>query len=274
MSGQWRDELRAFTRAFAGAAVFGIPLVMTMEMWWIGKTLPITHIMLLLFIGFLANLGLAHVSGFRDDTAVLLSVDEALDALAVGIVSALILLITLNQVRIADGVAPAVGMVMLLSVPLSIGASVARHVFSGSSDREGSEGEAPLASWKSVASDLGATAIGSVFLGLPIAPTEEIKMIAAGLTWWHVYAVIGLSLMVSYIIVFASGFDADSPPGAMHHPFTETTFAYAISLTVAFLLLLVFERIDVQDPFIETMRQTVVLALPASVGGAAGRLVI
>jgi uncharacterized membrane protein len=101
-----------------------------------------------------------------------------------------------------------------------------------------------------------------------------VAMIAAGLRWWHLYILIGLSLVLSYIIVFASGFDEASPPGLFQHPLPETMLSYVISLAVAFILLVLFERISLEDPFYEILRQTVVLAVPASIGGAGGRLVI
>lgn len=273
MSKQWSDEISVFTRAFAGAAIFGIPLVFTMEMWWIGKTLSLPYLLVVIAVGFFTNFGLAYVAGFRTDHSLSMSVDQAIDALAVGVVGASILLIALNQLRITDGVQHGVGMVILLAVPLSLGASVARQVFSNRTGRQG-ETTSELSAWQGVLADIGATAIGGVFIGISIAPTDEVKMIAAGLTWWHLFALILLSLMLSYLIVFASGFDEAAPPGPFQHPLSETMLCYVISLIVALGMLLIFERIMFDDPLQEMIRQTVVLAVPASIGGAAGRLVI
>ncbi len=273
VSEQWSDELTAFSRAFAGAAVFGIPLVFTMEMWWIGKSLPPMYLFAVFVIGFAANLGLAHVAGFRDEHSLAMSIDQAVDALAVGVLSATFLLFGMNQLRFTDGIEQGVGMVMLLAVPLSLGASVARQVFSGRTNSQG-EGTSDLSAWQGVWADVGATAIGGVFIGMSIAPTGEVEMIAAGLRWWHLLTLIGLSLVLSYLIVFASGFDEASPPGPFQHPLSETMLSFLISLGVALIMLLVFERISLEDPASEIFRQTIVLALPASIGGAGGRLVI
>lgn len=273
LSKQWSDELTAFTRAFAGAAVFGIPLVMTMEMWWIGKTLPFTHIVWVLVIGLLANFGLAHVAGFRDEKSIGMAIDQAIDAMAVGVVGAGVLLVAMHQLRPADGLGAAIDMIMLLAVPLSLGASVARLVFSGRGGRDG-EQSSDLSAVQGLLSDAGATVIGGLFIGMSIAPTDEVKMIAAGLTIWHLYAVIALTLFLSYLIVFASGFDDASPEGPLQHPFSETVFTYVLSLLVAFGLLQLFGRISMDDPLHEIVRQTVVLAIPAAIGGAGGRLVI
>lgn len=287
MSKDWSDEFTDFTRAFAGAAVFGIPLIFTMEMWWIGKDLSLAYLILLTAIGFVTNFGLAHVAGFRKQHSFIMSVDQAIDALAVGMVFAAVLMITLNQLRLTDGIAQGASTVIVLVVPLSLGASVAREVFAGRTNRQMDNGEGNDESdgsddddddartvWQEVLSDVGATAIGGVFIGLAIAVTDEIPMISAGITWWHLFAIIGISMLLSYIIVFASGFDEESPPGPFQHPFTETMLAYVVSLIVAFGMLLIFERLTFDDPLQEMIRQTVVLALPATIGGAGGRLVI
>ena len=267
-----------FTRAFAGAAVFGIPLVFTMEMWWIGKSLSFSYLIVALIIGFVTNLGLSRVSGFRDQHSLIMSLDQAIDALAVGVVSAAILLLTINQLRSSDGFEQGIGTIILLSIPLSLGASIAREVFAGRTrqgeEEDNSDDEDGLSVWQGLASDVGATIIGGVFIGMTIAPTDEIKMIAAGLTRGHLFAVILLSLLLSYIIVFASDFDEKAPPGPFQHPISETMLAYVLSLLVSFGMLLLLERVTLDDPLNDIVYQTVVLALPATIGGAGGRLVI
>lgn len=275
MSRQWADEGAAFSRAFAGAAVFGIPLVFTMEMWWIGKSLALSHLFIIFVVGFVANFALDYVAGFRDEHSVRIAFDEAIDSMAVGIVLSAVLLLGMNQLRHTDGPEQGVGMVILLSLPLSLGASVAREVFEGRTSTAGEDRDPnTLSMWQGLLSDIAGAIIGGVFIGLSIAPTDEVEMVAAGLRWWHLYILIGLSLLLSYIIVFASGFDEASPPGVFQHPLSETMMTYVISLVVALLLLVLFERITLDDPLNEIIRQTVVLAVPASIGGAGGRLVI
>lgn len=273
MTKQWADELTAFARAFAGAAIFGIPLVFTMEMWWIGESLSLTYLLILFALGFMANVGLDYVAGFRDGHSLGIAIEEAIDALAVGVITATVLLFGINQLRLTDSIDQGLGMVILLSLPLSLGASVAREVFEGRTSAN-DDSASPLSKWQGLFSDIVATVIGGVFVGLSISPTEEVEMIAAGLRWTHLFVLIGISLLLSYLIVFASGFDEASPPGLMQHPLSETVLSYVISLLVAFMLLMVLERISMADPFHEMLWQSVVLAVPVSIGGAAGRLVI
>ena len=44
--------MRALGRAFAGAIVFSLPLLMTMEMWWLGFSMPAWKLALFLALFF------------------------------------------------------------------------------------------------------------------------------------------------------------------------------------------------------------------------------
>jgi putative integral membrane protein (TIGR02587 family) len=270
----WADERDAFIRAFAGAFIFGIPLLFTMEMWWIGEYADAWKLLAFLGIALLANVGLAFAAGFKRETTFLSHIDEAIDAMAVGIVGATIVLLIMNQVRPTDPLGSTVGKIALQAIPLSIGASVANQVFGDHRNRRGEEDDKDLTPAQGLLSDVGATAIGSVFIGASIAPTEEIPMIAAALDYWHLLAVVGFSLLVSYGIVFASGFDRDQLEGPFQHPFTETMLAYVISLVISFVALYLFNQVMLDDPPLSIATQVLVLGVPTTVGGAAGRLVI
>ncbi|MDQ4077992.1 MAG: TIGR02587 family membrane protein, partial [Chloroflexota bacterium] len=152
-------------------------------------------------------------------------------------------------------------------------------VFDGDTDRQWNHDEQSTPNWwRATLNDLGATVAGAVFLGISLAPTDEIPMLASGLHYGHLLAVIALSLLLTYLIVFESGFH---PPAGTHlnrgpfqHPVTETVFAYVISLLIALLALYLFGRVEWGEPPIFVLAQVLVLGFPAAVGGAAGRLVI
>ena len=272
----WAEERDAFIRAFAGAFIFGVPLLFTMEMWWIGEHGDAWKLVAFLVVALLANFGLAFAAGFRRETTLVSHIDEAVDAMAVGIVGSAVMLAIMNQIRPGDPIGSIVGKIALQAVPLSIGASVANQVFEGRS-RQGDDdekGPEPLPTWQGLFSDVGATAIGGVFIGASIAPTEEVPMIAAALDYWHLIALVAFSLLVSYGIVFASGFDGQSAEGPFQHPFTETMLAYVVSLVISFIALYLFNQVMLDDPLLSIVEQVIVLGVPTTVGGAAGRLVV
>ncbi len=123
--GAWAQERDDFIRAFSGAYIFGIPLLFTMEMWWIGQYADLWKLLVFLGLAFIANLGLTYAAGFKRRSTFGTTVNQAVDAVAVGIVAASIMLLLLNQIRLSEPLDSIVGKIVVLTVPLSIGASVA-----------------------------------------------------------------------------------------------------------------------------------------------------
>lgn len=278
---QWASEATDLGRAFGGAFLFGIPLLYTMETWWIGEYADLWKLVVFLGLAFLANLGLLYFAGFKRSKTALGPaelLEEAIEAVAVGVVGSIAVLLVLNRIHIDDPLDSVVGKVVIQTVPLSIGASLAGAIFAPGVDRVGEDEVPEFHEWTATLNDLGATVIGSVLVCFAIAPTEEIPMLAADLTVLHVLALVGLSLAVGYVIVFVSDFDPQAypavHPGPFQHPITETATAYLISLITAFVVLYLFDQFELKEPFLSMITQVVVLGLPATVGGAAGRLAV
>ncbi|MCW2962250.1 MAG: integral rane protein [Thermoleophilia bacterium] len=278
--GSWRTELNDLTKAFAGAFLFGIPLLFTMEMWWIGEHLHRGRLSAFLALGLLVNAALAYFSGFRREGGMREALAEAVEALAIGAVAAVAMLFALGQLSTSGSLEGMLGMIAVQVVPLSLGASVANLVFSGNSGRSLEEDTPGDGSAQELLDDMLATFAGAVFFGFAIAPTEEIPMIAVGLqSPGALAAAIALTLLVSYLIVFASGFDPShrasrEAGGYFQHPLSETVAAYVVAMFASGLLLASFGQLDFADPPMWNLTKVVVLAIPATVGGAAGRVVV
>ena len=279
----WRQELDDFARAFSGAFLFGIPLLYTMEMWWLGSLVPPWKLLVILVVALAANLVLCSSSGFRRERGWKGQLNQAVDTVAVGLVGSAIVLLVLNKIPAGEPLSSVVAMTIVQAVPLSIGASVANAVFAygrGRTDGKGEEGQQPerAGPWRATLADVGATIIGGVFVGANIAPTEEILLLAGGMTGAHLLALVVMSLVLTYAIVFASGFDPErglsKPSGIFRSPLSETGMAYVLSLFVAFAALYLFNRADLGDPLPHLVAQVLVLGLPTALGGAAGRLVV
>lgn len=271
-----KQELDDYVRAFSGAYIFGIPLLFTMEMWWIGEYVDQWKLLVFVGLALIANLGLTHVAGFKRESTFRTTIDEAIDAVVVGVVAAIVMLLILNQIGPGDSLESTIGKIVVQAVPLSIGASVANQVFGtrGEKHRQGEEDDPPLNPLQALFSDIGATIIGGIFIGFSIAPTDEVPMLASAIDYSHLIALVVFSLLLSYSIVFASGFDEPAPEGLFQRPFTETMLAYVVSLLVSIVMLSLFNQITLDDPLLSIIEQTLVLGVPMTVGGAAGRLVI
>jgi putative integral membrane protein (TIGR02587 family) len=283
--GSWRDEIRDLLRAASGGFIFAVPLLYTMEMWEIGVTAELWKLLLFVGVALAINLGLAHShnGGFKAETNWFATIEQAVDALGVGLLGGGLVLVVLNQIGPGDSPKGILGLVLVQAVPLSIGAAVAAAIFGprGDRSREGDdedgedESRGPTA-WQAFLADVGATCLGAIFLAFSIAPTDEVSVLAVDLTPQHQIAVIFLSLLLSYMIVFVSGFSSTSrnQPGPFQLPITETALAYTLSLLISLGALFLFDRVNFSDPPAHILTLVIVLGLPATVGGAAGRLVV
>jgi putative integral membrane protein (TIGR02587 family) len=86
------------------------------------------------------------------------------------------------------------------------------------------------------------------------------------------------SLVLSYGIVFQANFTSQGQrrlqTGLFQSPSGETIFSYLVSLVAAALMLAFFRQIDLSTPWDLALSSVIVLGLPATIGGAAGRLAL
>ena len=283
--GPWRAELTDVVRAASGGLLFGVPLLYTMEVWWTGShtTGPQMAGLLLLLLGpvFVLN----QSAGFRADRDVRArdALMDTVEAVAIGICVALIVLVLLREVTVHTPLRLALGEVLYEAVPFCLGIGVARHFLQGGRDGsldeggvDGEGGSGRHRPHRASLADVGATTIGASFIALSIAPTDEVPMLTSAMSPEWLLLLIAASLAVSYAIVFVAGFsgqdDRHAQPGLLQHPATETVVSYLIAVVVAVALLWFFQR--GLRPWQDLVGRVVVLAFPAAVGGAAGRLAV
>ena len=263
-----RAYVRDLGRAFAGALVFNIPLLMTMEMWEQGVVMGRWRLLLFILTGLPLLYGLAYYAGFSKRRGL---VNDALDtavALAVGFVTASLLLILFGVVEWDAPPHEGLGMVALQAIPGAMGALLARRQLSGDGGGDTDEDQA------SYFGELFLMAAGALFFALNVAPTEEMILIAYKATPAHILALIAVSILLLHLIVFKAGFagqeEADHPIKAFLH---FTLPGYAIALAVSLFTLFLFGRTDghAVAGVVQTM---VVLGFPAAIGAAAARLLV
>ena len=285
--GPWGKEFDDLARAVSGAFLFGMPLLFTMEMWWIGAFTDLWKLLLFIGLALGVNIMLSHFAGFEEGNSLGDNISEAFRAVAIGIIASTVVLAVLNRIEFGDPLDSILGKIIVQMLPLSIGASIANAVFRGGNKGQGEagqengkeEGEQKESSpWRATLVDVGTTIGGAIFISFSVAPTEEIAMLAAELDYWHLLALIGLTLAVTYIIVFESDFgpqqegDEGSP---FQHPITETVMDYVVALLVALSALFLFDQVQFgTTPFTDIISKTLVLGLPAAIGGAAGRILV
>ncbi|RYZ57814.1 MAG: TIGR02587 family membrane protein [Proteobacteria bacterium] len=268
-------------RASAGAVIFSLPLLMTMEMWNLGFYIEPLRRALMIVLSIPLLIGLSHVFGFeetfgwQDDTI------DAFVALTVGFFCSAIILYILGVIKGDNSGQELFGKIELQMIPASIGALLAQSQL-GSRDRsDGDEDADDNASTEEKTTtywgEIFLMAVGSLFLSLSIAPTEEVILIAFSITKWQGFQLGVLSLMLMHAFVYVVDFRGSEKPD---HPVSRgsifirfTVVGYALALLTGFFVLWVFGRTTGMSA-LEISMITVVLGFPSAVGASAARLII
>ncbi|BAY95421.1 MULTISPECIES: TIGR02587 family membrane protein [unclassified Tolypothrix] len=279
----WKSEINDIIRGTCGGFLFGIPLLYTMEVWWIGSLAKPAMMMLaiaLMFIGvFLVN----QAEGFRKRRHGRRAYEDIIDtieAMAIGLACSSFMLFLLQELTPQTSLREALGKIIFESVPFTLGVALANQ-FLGDTDSTNTERQTTQKQWSNLhatLSDLGATLIGATVIAFNIAPTDEIPMLAATVSPPWLLAIIATSLVISYGIVFQAGFSDQQKrrqqKGIFQRPSSETIMSYLVSLLAAALMLWFFQKLSLSDPWTMWLDHTLMLGLPATIGGAAGRLAI
>ena len=283
----FRTELRHLIHELAGAFLFGMPFLYTMEIWWRGNTAGPPRMLCALALTFTALVVLERAATGRSNRSVpwLRTLIEAIQALATGLVAAAVGLFLIGFLQVDAGLHAIVGRLCMEGLPFSLGVGLADFLLGekeeghekGGDGRSGEPKESRDMRDRIIVRS-GATALGATVIALTLAPTYEIPLIAIGLGYPQLLGMVGASLVISYMIVFASNFVATEARqehrGGFNAPVVETTIAYMISLVMAGGMLWLYQLIDLNDSPDLWVSYIVVLGLPASVGGAAGRLAV
>jgi putative integral membrane protein (TIGR02587 family) len=267
-----RSFLVALARAFAGATIFGLPLLMTMEMWALGFYMEPLRLALFLAVMFPLLVVLAYYAGFEENAGRMHLVVSACVAYAVAFVAAAAGLALLGVLGPGMSTLEIVGKVSLQAIPASIGAMLARSQL-GQREEQKEEEERRDTYW----GELFLATVGALFLAFNVAPTEEVVLISTMMTEWHALALIGVSLAIMHAFVYAVEFRGQTalhPELSVWSEFLRlTVVAYALALLVSLYVLWSFGRSD-GLAFGELLMQTVVLGFPAAIGAAAARLIL
>jgi putative integral membrane protein (TIGR02587 family) len=302
---EWKTEFEDLIRGASGGFLFGIPLLYTMEAWWIGSEASPPLMLGILAFTFIIAFFLNRTDGFRqikpDRPAQ--AVRDSIDVAAIGTLCATLILILLQQITLSTPLDEALGKIIIEGMPFTIGAALAGSTLirqnqvqpsddSLDSQKTRSETRAGTSNLpelnlpktsklqrertRQTFASIGATLVGAIIIAFNIAPTDEVSMLAAAVTAPWLVALISASLLISYCIVFVAGFTARQNrhqyQGIFQHPISETLMSYLVSLLAAAFMLWLFHRLNFTHPWTVWLKQSIILGLPATIGGAAGRL--
>ncbi|MEH2124000.1 TIGR02587 family membrane protein [Nostoc sp.] len=286
----WKNEINDIIRGACGGFLFGIPLLYTMEVWWIGSLAKAQFIMMAIALMFIVVYLLNQIEGFRKRRYSWLAAQAAIDtveAIAIGIACSTFVLLLLRELTPETSLKESLGKIIFESVPFALGVALANQLL-GDTENSNGKGQGSVRENNTTKNkgdelhatftDVGGTLIGATIIAFNIAPTDEIPMLAAATSPPWELAMIAASLLISYAIVFQAGFSNQQKrkeqKGIFQRPSSETIMSYLVSLLAGAFMLWFFQKLTFSDPWTMWLDCTLILGLPATIGGAAGRLAI
>ncbi len=264
--------LTGLGRALAGASMFSLPLLMTMEMWWLGFYLEPQQLLQFAIVNFLVLIGLSSVSGFESTKSWGDDVMDAFAAYGVAVIWSASILWVLGVIAADQPAHEIIGKVVLQAVPASFGAMLAGKQL-GTKERDPRAERDRASYW----GQLFLMLAGALFLGFSVAPTEEMILISFQMGALHAVLLMLVSVAALHAIVYTLGFKGEErPPGqtSFWNMFLRYTIVgYAIAVLVALYLLWTFGRLAGTDEA-QIASMVTVLAFPGALGAALARLVV
>lgn len=267
-----RSYAQGLARAFGGALIFALPLLMTMEMWWLGGfSMDRARLFVFLAVSLPMLLGLSYFAGFEPTFRLKDEILDALAAFGIGFLLSAAVLAMFGVLQADLSPAEMVGRIAICTVPAAIGALLAGKQFA---EREQAAQKEGAGGYLGV---LFQMSVGALFLAFNVAPTEEMVLISYLMGAGHGLLLIGASILLLHLFVYALGFRGENrrrASGGFLRTFGVYTLpGYAIALGVSVYCLWTFGRLD-GVALHEQATMAVVLAFPAALGAATARLVI
>ena len=268
--------LTGLARAFAGAILFSFPILMTMEMWWLGFTIEHYRLTLFMFLAIPLLVGLSYYIGFEDTSSLLDDVVDAFVAYAVGFVTSAILLFIFNVINLNMSADEIIGKITIQAVIAAIGAMFAQsELGANKKERKREEKRRRNASY---GGEMFLMAVGALFLAMNPAPTEEIVLISYQMSDAFIIILALFTIILMHAFVYNVEFRGQErrkhPKISVLSVFLRfTVVGYALVLLISVYLLWTFGRTD--DLGLENIaRITIVMGFPAALGAAASRLIL
>jgi putative integral membrane protein (TIGR02587 family) len=213
-------------------------------------------------------------AGIRYDSGPAEIAIDSVEELGIGLVLAAVVLVLMG--RLAPGMSSLeiIGKIIVEGLFVAIGVSIGTAQLS--SPQEEQKGGSPHADRHTLAAEIALALCGAVVVGANVAPTEEILLLGAEMNVWQLLGTMAASMLLALMLLFFSHFKGSARFADTRGivGLAEGTFVtYGAALVASAGMLAFFGRFAGQRPAMATAI-AVVLALPATLGAAAGRLLL
>ena len=260
-------------RGFGGALLFALPMLLTMEMWWLGFYVYRWRLVLMLVLAIPLLIGLAHYSGIRSASNWRQDAVDGMTAYSIGVITAAATLPIIGVITIDMPWREIVGKIMVVAPISAFGAILARSQLGGGGQKSKEQRKEQSSYW----AELFFVAAGAFYLGSNVAATQDMTLIAYKMTGWHAVALLVVEVLIMHTFLYGMEFSA-APEVARGTPWWSIMIRFTmpglvVALIVAAYLLWTFGRFETFEPHWIVMF-TLVLGLPCAIGGAARRLLL
>ncbi|MGI9046152.1 MAG: TIGR02587 family membrane protein [Burkholderiales bacterium] len=303
------QSLREYGRGIAGGLLVSLPLLYTQEMWHAGISWHPAKLILYVAATFVLLLGYNRYAGLHGDATFAEIAIDSVEEMGLGVLIAALILWLIGRITLDSEIFEATGQVVMQAMQVAIGVSIGTAQLGGGSlqaRRDGgragksedgkenvqkkgeaqgekrdpaSAAETPLRE-RQVAPGFRAQVViatcGAVLIAGNVAPTDEIMIIAIASSPWRILGLAALSVAIATSILYFSEFRGSKHLSSDRTWLSITTGAvltYAIALATSAAILWFFDRFE-HNAIGICIAQTVVLAVAASLGASAGRLLL
>lgn len=268
------ESLREYGRGIGGGFLFSLPLIMTMEVWSAGIAVSPARLLPGLVATFVLLCGYNAYAGLRHDTRLDEILVDSVEELGIGLVLSAGILWMLGRIGSSTSVPEALGLVLVEGLFVAVGVSVGTAQLTGGEDqpRRG----LPQGRQQRISSELVLAFCGAVLIAANVAPTEEILLLASEMRPSLLLATLCASLALAATLLYFSNFMGSARFAGTRGMFGVihgTAITYAAGLLSSAALLWFFGRFDGHSVTLN-VAQCVVLGLAATLGAAAGRLLL
>jgi putative integral membrane protein (TIGR02587 family) len=136
-----RRFFQHLARAFGGAILFSFPILMTMEMWFLGFYISGVRLALFTLLTVPLLVGLSYYDGFEPTSKFLDDLVDTFVAYAVGFASSAVLLLLFGVIKPEMSADEIIGKISIQAIVGSFGAMFAQSLLSSTLSKSGDEAE-------------------------------------------------------------------------------------------------------------------------------------
>ncbi|HEU5089557.1 MAG TPA: TIGR02587 family membrane protein [Roseiflexaceae bacterium] len=267
-----RASLGEYGRGIAGGLIFSMPLLYTMELWQTGHRIEPERLIAAMIATFVVLLGYNRYAGLREDASLAEVVIDSFEELGLGVVLSAVMLWMMGLFGNDQPLEMQIERLVVEALVTAIGVSVGTAQLNASEEDSGineDKDDEP-----SLGSNITLGVCGSLLLATSIAPTDEVPIIATSSSAPKLIGMLLLACFLAGTILLYSLQRGEQQDRATP---LELAMATALTVTVALavsaMLLWFFNRFDGRSLY-HCVALTIVLGVPASLGAAAGRLLL